>query len=196
MTAKGFDTTYTVRPTAPEAELVARAQRGEETAFEALFEAHKGRVYSLCLRMTRNTAEAEDLTQEVFLQVFRKIQTFRGESAFSSWLHRVVVNLVVMHIRKSRSQETPLDEVDTSQEEPVKREYGEDDRQLRGTIDRIRLDRAIAELPPGYRTAFVLHDVQGYEHDEIARMMDWSIGNSKSQVHKARRKLRQRLSFA
>ncbi len=178
---------------ANEAQLITRAQRGDEEAFAALFEAHKRRVYSLCLRMTGNTAEAEDLTQEAFLQLFRKISTFRGESAFSTWLHRLAVNVVLMHLRKKGLQQISLDEVDTSQDEPVKRDYGSDDRRLIGSVDRIGLQKAIADLPPGYRAVFVLHDVEGYEHNEIAEIMKCSVGNSKSQLHKARMKLRERL---
>ncbi len=176
-----------------ESQLIARAQRGEEEAFAALFEIHKRRVYSLCLRMTADPAEAEDLSQEAFLQLFRKISTFRGESAFSTWLHRLVVNVVLMHLRKKGVQKISLDEVDNSQAEPVKREYGDDDRRLLGSVDRITLNNVIEELPPGYRAIFVLHDVEGYEHNEIARIMDCSVGNSKSQLHKARLKLREAL---
>ena len=141
--------------------------------------------------MVSDPTEAEDLSQEAFLQVFRKLSTFRGESAFSTWLHRLVVNVVLMHLRKKGLQQVSLDEVDSSQEEPVKREYGDDDRRLIGSVDRINLDRAIAELPPGYRAVFVLHDVEGYEHNEIAQIMSYSVGNSKSQLHKARLKLRE-----
>jgi len=151
---------------------------------------HERRVYSLCLRMTGNTAEAEDLAQEAFLQLFRKISTFRGESAFSTWLHRLAVNVVLMHLRKKGLQQISLDEVDSSQDEPIKRDYGDNDRRLMGSIDRIGLSRAIQELPPGYRTVFVLHDIEGYEHNEIAEIMKCSVGNSKSQLHKARMKLR------
>ncbi len=176
---------------ASETQLIARAQQGDEEAFSALFEAHKRRVYSLCLRMTGNTAEAEDLTQEAFLQLFRKISTFRGESAFSTWLHRLSVNVVLMHLRKKGLQQVSLDEMDTSQDEPVKRDYRDDDRRLLGSVDRISLTRAIAELPPGYRAVFILHDVEGYEHNEIAEIMKCSVGNSKSQLHKARMKLRE-----
>jgi RNA polymerase sigma-70 factor, ECF subfamily len=142
--------------------------------------------------MTGNTAEAEDLAQEAFLQLFRKISTFRGEAAFSTWLHRLAVNVVLMHLRKKGLQQVSLDEVDTSQDEPVKRDYGDNDRRLIGSVDRIGLQRAIADLPPGYRTVFVLHDVEGYEHNEIAEIMNCSVGNSKSQLHKARMKLRER----
>jgi RNA polymerase sigma-70 factor (ECF subfamily) len=175
---------------ASETQVVARAQQGDEEAFAALYEMHKRRVYSLCLRMTGNTAEAEDLAQEAFLQLFRKISTFRGESAFSTWLHRLAVNVVLMHLRKKGLQQVSLDEVDSSQDEPIKRDYGDNDRRLMGSIDRIGLSRAIAELPPGYRTVFVLHDIEGYEHNEIAEIMNCSVGNSKSQLHKARMKLR------
>src|SRR5262249_6174283 len=134
-----------------------------------------------------------DLAQEAFLQVFRKIATFRGESTFSTWLHRVSVNVVLMHLRKKRLPQVPLDKVETSQEEPVRRQYRDDDHQLMATIDRINLNEAIAHLPRRYRTALVLFDLEGYDHSEIARMMNWSVGNSKSQLHKARQKLRDSL---
>lgn len=178
---------------ASDAELIARAQRGDEEAFAALFEVHKRRVYSLCLRMTGDTAEAEDLAQEAFLQLFRKIATFRGESAFSTWLHRLAVNVVLMHLRKKGLQQVSLDEPDASQDEPVRREYGDDDKRLLHAIDRITLSRAIEGLPPGYRAVLVLHDVEGYEHNEIAQILNCSVGNSKSQLHKARLKLRELL---
>lgn len=176
---------------ATETQLIGRAQQGDEEAFAALFEAHKRRVYSLCLRMLGNPTEAEDLTQEAFLQLFRKISTFRGESAFSTWLHRLAVNVVLMHLRKKGLNQISLDETENSHGEPIKRDYGDDDRRLVGAIDRIGLTRAIAELPPGYRAVFILHDVEGYEHNEIAEIMNCSIGNSKSQLHKARLKLRE-----
>ena len=183
------------KPAAPgaatETQIIARAQKGDEEAFAALFEAHKRRVYSLCLRMLGNPTEAEDLTQEAFLQLFRKISTFRGESAFSTWLHRLSVNVVLMHLRKKGLNQISLDETENSQGEPIKRDYGDDDRRLVGSVDRIGLNRAISELPPGYRTVFILHDVEGYEHNEIAEIMNCSIGNSKSQLHKARLKLRE-----
>jgi RNA polymerase sigma-70 factor, ECF subfamily len=177
------------------AELVTRAQRGEETAFEALFNLHKRRVYCLCLRMIGNTAEAEELTQEAFLQVFRKIHTFRGDSAFSTWLHRLSVNTVLMRLRKKTITVTPLEESVKGEEfdEPTK-EFGAPDLALTGSIDRLQLERAIAQLPPGYKQAFVLHDVHGYEHHEIAAMLGSSIGNSKSQLHKARVRLRKLLT--
>ena len=177
--------------TASEAELIAQAQQGDEQAFAALFEIHKRRVYSLCLRMTGDVASAEDLAQEAFLQLFRKIGTFRAEAAFSTWLHRLVVNVVLMHLRRKGLQQVSLDDVDNSQDEPVKREYGDDDKRLLHSVDRIALARAIDELPPGYKSVFVLHDVEGYEHNEIATILDCSVGNSKSQLHKARLRLRE-----
>jgi RNA polymerase sigma-70 factor (ECF subfamily) len=178
---------------ASETQLIERARRGDEEAFAALFNTHKRRVYSLCLRMTGAPSDAEDLTQEAFLQLFRKIGTFRGESAFTTWLHRLVVNVVLMRLRKKGLQQVSLDEPDTSRDEPVKRDYGDNDKRLMGSVDRIRLTTAIESLPPGYRTVFVLHDVEGYEHNEIAQIMNCSIGNSKSQLHKARLKLRELL---
>ena len=177
----------------PLADLVARAQRGEEVAFAALFEAHKRRVYSLCLRITGSCEDAEDLTQEVFLNLFRKISSFRGDSAFSTWLYRLVTNEALMHLRKNRIEHVSLPDADGRQEGPVRAEFGREDLQLSGTVDRVNLNNALGKLPPGFRTAFVLYDVGGYEHSEIARMMNCSAGNSKSQLHKARRKLRELL---
>jgi len=176
-----------------EAAAIERAKQGDAEAFEALYNLHKRRVYSLCLRMTANTAMAEDLTQEAFLQLFRKIGTFRGESAFSTWLHRMAVNVVLMQLRKKGLPLTPLDETMQGEEESPKKEPGGEDIRLAGSIDRLRLEDAVSALPPGYRTVFVLHDVEGYEHNEIAEMVGCSIGNSKSQLHKARMKLRELL---
>ena len=176
-----------------EAEAIERAKQGNAEAFEVLYNLHKRRVYSLCLRMTANTAEAEDLTQEAFLQLFRKIGTFRGESAFSTWLHRMAVNVVLMHLRKKGLPVVPLEETIETEEESPKKEPGAPDALLAGAVDRLELQRAVDALPPGYRTIFVLHDVEGFEHNEIAEMVGCSIGNSKSQLHKARLKLRNSL---
>ncbi len=176
-----------------EAEAIERAKQGDASAFEALYNLHKRRVYSLCLRMTANTAAAEDLTQEAFLQLFRKIGTFRGESAFSTWLHRMAVNVVLMQLRKKGLNVVPLEETMEGEEESPRKEPGADDIRLAGSVDRLQLQHAIGELPPGYRMIFLLHDVQGYEHNEIADMVGCSIGNSKSQLHKARMKLRELL---
>ena len=174
-----------------EQEAIERAKQGDAAAFELLYDLHKRRVYSLCLRMTGNTAAAEDLTQEAFLQLFRKIGTFRGESAFSTWLHRMAVNVVLMQLRKKNLPVVPIDETTEGEEEgTIRKELGAADVRLAGSIDRLHLQRAVDELPPGYRTIFVLHDVEGYEHNEIAAMIGCSIGNSKSQLHKARIKLR------
>src|SRR5438270_3383564 len=173
-----------------EAEAIDRAKAGDAEAFSGLYGLHKRRVYSLCLRMTGNTAEAEDLTQEAFLQLYRKIATFRGESAFSTWLHRLAVNVVLMHLRKKGLPEVSLEESLEPQEDGPKKDIGARDNVLAGSIDRVNLERAIENLPPGYRIIFVLHDVEGYEHNEIAEIMGCSIGNSKSQLHKARMKLR------
>jgi len=179
----------------PEAEAIRLAQEGDGTGFERLYQLHSRRVYSLCFRMVGNTAEAEDLTQEAFLQLFRKIGTFRGESAFSTWLHRLAVNVVLMKLRKKSGKEASLDELTEPDEEAgtAGRDFGGPDLKLSGSLDRVNLQRAIEQLPPGYKTAFVLHDVQGYEHNEIAEIMGCSIGNSKSQLHKARMRLRELL---
>jgi RNA polymerase sigma-70 factor (ECF subfamily) len=174
-----------------EAEAIERAKSGDAEAFEVLYNLHKRRVYSLCLRMTANTAQAEDLTQEAFLQLFRKIATFRGESAFSTWLHRMAVNVVLMHLRKKGLPAVSLEETIETEEETTRKELGTLDPILAGSIIRLQLQRAIEDLPPGYRRIFVLHDVEGYEHNEIAGMVGCSIGNSKSQLHKARMKLRE-----
>ena len=160
----------------------------DDLSFEGIFKLHHRRVYALCLRMTRNVAEAEDLTQDVFVQVFRKLESFRGDSAFSTWLHRLTVNQVLMHFRKSRvrKEETTIDgEVP---HEPV--ESGK--RFIRPPVlDRIMLNEVISRLPLGYRIVFVLHDVKGLRHSEIARQLGCSVGTSKSQLHMARMKLRE-----
>lgn len=179
-----------------EAEAIEKAKQGDAEAFQALYDRHKRRVYSLCLRMTANIAEAEDLTQEAFLQLYRKIATFRGESAFSTWLHRLSVNVVLMHLRKKSLPVVSLEETTGgSEEDTPKKDFGADDLALAGSIDRLQLQKAVDDLPPGYRTIFVLHDVEGYEHNEIAQIVGCSIGNSKSQLHKARMKLRDLLKI-
>jgi RNA polymerase sigma-70 factor, ECF subfamily len=179
-----------------EADAIERARQGDEIAFRALYDRHKRRVYSLCLRMTANTAEAEDLTQEAFLQLYRKIGTFRGESAFSTWLHRLSVNVVLMHLRKKNLPVVSLEETtQVGEEDTPKKDFGAEDLSLAGSIDRLQLQKAVDNLPPGYRTIFVLHDIEGYEHNEIAGIVGCSIGNSKSQLHKARMKLRDLLKM-
>ncbi len=168
-------------------ELTQSASTGDMNAFQQLYERHNRRVYSLCLRMTGNTAEAEDLAQEVFIQLFRKTGSFRGESAFTTWLHRLTVNQVLMHFRK---RGVKMEKTTEDGESPIQIVKGTENPNAMPVIDRIALDKAIAQLPPGYRTVFVLHDVQGHEHEEIARMIGVSVGTSKSQLHKARMKLR------
>jgi RNA polymerase sigma-70 factor (ECF subfamily) len=170
---------------------IKRAQKGDGAAFETLYHLHKKRVYSLCLRMTGSTAEAEDLAQEAFMQLFRKISTFRGESAFTTWLHRLTVNVVLMHLRKKQPDQMSIDEtVEVADEMAPPRELEDKDLRLAGSVDRVNLERAISNLPAGYRTIFILHDIEGYEHNEIAKILGCSIGNSKSQLHKARMRLR------
>lgn len=169
------------------------AQQGDATAFEHIYRLHSRRVYSLCVRIARDPVEAEDLTQEAFLQVFRKINTFRGESAFSSWLHRLTANVVLMRLRKKKLPTDSLDspiESDDDESCSTGHEIGVVDLGLKGLLDRINLQAAIEQLPEGYRAMFLLHDVQGYDHNEIARMRGCSAGNSKSQLHKARKQLR------
>jgi RNA polymerase sigma-70 factor (ECF subfamily) len=178
-----------------EAEAIRLAQQGDANAFERIYSLHSRRVYALCLRMVGNPAEAEDLTQDAFLQLFRKIATFRGESAFSTWLHRLAVNVVLMKLRKKKLPETSIDETNDPDDESsgLRRELGGPDLLLSGSIDRVHLERAIEQLPPGYKQVFMLHDIQGFEHNEIAGLMSCSIGNSKSQLHKARMRLRELL---
>lgn len=156
-------------------------------AFEELYERHNRRVYSLCLRMTQNVTEAEDLMQEAFIQLFRKIGSFRGDSAFTTWLHRLTVNQVLMHFRK---RSVKLEKTTEEGETPEQVVIGTGNPNQMPVVDRIALDQAIAQLPPGYRAVFVLHDVEGHEHEEIARMLNVAVGTSKSQLHKARMKLR------
>jgi RNA polymerase sigma-70 factor, ECF subfamily len=179
-----------------DSELIERAQQGDAEAFAALFQAHKTRVYSLCLRMTNNVAEAEDLAQDAFLQVFRKLSTFKGNSALSTWIYRIAVNTVLMRFRKKTVPQISLDEPWSNNPEAnsAPREYGSRDRGLAGCIDRLVLTEAIRELPEGYRTIFLLHEVEGYEHGEIAKFLGCSMGNSKSQLHKAKMRIRELLA--
>ena len=168
-------------------DLAQKAGAGDADAFEQLYRRHFRRVYALCLRMLGDPTLAEDLTQETFVNLFNKIGSFRGESAFTTWLHRMTVNQVLMFFRKaSTRQELTTDEGET----PVQIVRGTEDPNAMPVVDRIALQRAIRQLPPGYRTVFVLHDVEGYDHDEIARILEVSEGTSKSQLHKARLKLR------
>ena len=182
-----------VRPTgadnskASDYELAQAAAGGDMPAFEELYARHNRRVFSLCLRMTANTAEAEDLAQEVFIQLFRKLGSFRGESAFTTWLHRLTVNQVLMRFRKKGIK---MEQTTDDGETPTQIVAGTENPHKMPVLDRIALDNAVAQLPPGYRAVFVLHDVEGHEHESIARLLGCSVGTSKSQLHKARMKLR------
>jgi RNA polymerase sigma-70 factor (ECF subfamily) len=178
-----------------ETEAIEGAKQGDGECFDFLYKLHKRRVYSLSLRMIGDVEAAEDFTQEAFLQLYRKIATFRGESAFATWLHRLTVNIVLMHVRKRRVPEVSLEAtLEPSEEGGPQKNYGCEDQVLTGSIDRVNLERAIETLPRGCRIIFVLHDVDGYEHQDIARMLGCSIGTSKSQLHEARMNLRQRLN--
>jgi RNA polymerase sigma-70 factor (ECF subfamily) len=167
--------------------LTRRASEGDMQAFEELYRRHNRRVYSICLRMTQSVEEAEDLAQETFIQLFRKVGSFRGDSAFTTWLHRLTVNQVLMHFRKRKAR----DEKTTQDGEiPEQTVSGTENAGKMPVVDRIALGKAIAQLPPGYRAVFILHDVEGHEHEEIGRLLGCSVGTSKSQLHKARMKLR------
>ena len=175
-----------------DAKVIRLAQRGNAGAFERLYQLHSGRVFALCLRMLKNPTEAEDSTQEVFLHVFRKIHLFRGDAAFSTWLHRVAINTVLMRLRRKTVAKTSLEEMTENDEERgvAGRELGGPDLHLEGYVDREALEKAIAQLPPRCKLMFVLYDIQGYAHREIAKIAGCSVGNAKSQLHKARTRLR------
>ena len=168
-------------------DLARQSAAGDVEAFETLYRRHFRRVYLLCLRMLGNPTEAEDLTQETFTHLYNKIGSFRGDSAFTTWLHRLTVNQVLMHFRrrKSRPEFTTFDG-----ETPIQIVRGTENPGNMPIVDRLMLEDAISKLPPGYRSIFVLHDVEGHEHGEIARMLGISEGTSKSQLHKARLKIR------
>lgn len=171
-------------------ELARGSAAGDAGAFEALYRRHFRRVYALCMRMTANTHEAEDLTQEVFVNLYAKIGSFRGGSAFTTWLHRVTANQVLMSLRRRRARPE-----ESLEEEPAMRAALKvSSAPGPPVIDRIALERAVARLPRGYRTVFGLHDVEGYGHAEVARMLGISEGTAKSQLHKARLKLRSLIS--
>jgi RNA polymerase sigma-70 factor (ECF subfamily) len=168
-------------------DLCKLAATGNLPAFELLYQRYHRRTYALCLRMTNSQTEAEDLTQEVFIQLFRKVGSFRGDSAFSTWLHRLTVNQVLMHFRRRSVKNEKVSEDGEMPEQTVAGSANPNRMQV---VDRIALKNAIAMLPNGYKSVFMLHDVQGYEHEEVARRLGISIGTSKSQLHKARLKLR------
>ena len=171
---------------------VKAAQTGDIAAMSWLYDKYRRRIYNLCLRMLRDQADAEDLTQDVFVQLFRKIDTFRGESAFSTWLHRLAVNMVLMDIRSRNSKRYSFIPIESTNEEDdsLYEQLGREDNSLRSSLDRLTIRDAMDNLPPGYRMVFLLHDVHGFEHQEIAEILSCSVGNCKSQLHKARLKMR------
>lgn len=171
-------------------ELSQAASRGDMFAFEEIYQRHHRRVYAICLRMLQNAAEAEDLTQDVFIQLYRKIGSFRGDSAFTTWLHRLTVNQVLMHFRK---RTVKFEKTTEEGETPVQIVGGTENPRKMPIVDKIALESAIEQLPEGYKNVFVLHDIEGYEHEEVARILGCSVGTSKSQLHKARLKLRKLL---
>lgn len=196
----GSQTSSETRLNMTDREAIAAIKEGHTETFECLYNNHRQRVYSTCLRMLHDRSIAEDLTQESFMYAFRKISSFRSESMFGTWLHRIVVNTVLMHMRHqkiARSNRASECSLNSALPEDYERTYetriGVQDGALISCVDRIALLRAIAQLAPGYRMIFILHDIEGYEHGEISTILDCSIGTSKSQLHKARMRLRQLL---
>ena len=172
------------------ADAVTRARAGDHDAFSQVYSEHKGRVFSICIRIVRDFSAAEDLTQETFLLAHRKLATFRGNSAFSTWLHRLAVNTVLMYLRKRCLQVVSLDHLmEDVPGEQSGRNFGTRDLVQAGIIDRLAIDRALESMAPGYRRVFILYD-QGFDHDEIASILKCTSGTTKSQLHKARRILR------
>ena len=167
-------------------ELVRRAQAGDEAAFERLYREHGGRVYALCLRMLGDRGRAEDLVQDVFVQVWRRLETFQGHSAFSTWLHRLAVNVVLMERRAAGRRDRRLAPVSDG---PGAELAG---REAPAGL-RLDLEQAIAALPDGAREVFVLYDIEGYHHEEIAEMVGIAVGTSKAHLFRARRLLREKL---
>lgn len=179
----------------PAADTIQCAQKGDSSAFECIYQSYCRRIYALCLRMVGNPTEAEDLTQEAFLLVFRKIQTFRGDSAFSTWLHRLALNVVFMHLRKRKLPGTSLEKATKIDQEShaLAEKLGGPDASMTGMLDRFNLERAVNQLPENCKMVFVLHDIQGYQHNEIAGIMDSSVSTSKVRLHRARLRLRELL---
>jgi len=172
-------------------DLTKAAAAGDMMAFEELYQRHHRRVYSICLRMLQNASEAEDLTQDVFIQLYRKVGSFRGDSAFTTWLHRLTVNQVLMHFRK---RNVKFEKTTEEGETPVQIVPGTESPFKMPIVDRIAIDTAIAQLPEGYKNVFVLHDVEGYKHEEIADMLGVTSGATKAQLHRARLLLREALN--
>ena len=175
---------------ATEASLLERCRAGDDQAFEELYRKYSSRVYSLAVRFIGSRSEAEDLLQEIFLLVYRRLATFRGDAAVSTWIHRIAVNRCVDYVRsrgaKFADASRPLDDIRVPGRESHKPE--------RRLVERLDLERAITMLPDGCRAAFVLHDVEGLQHSEIATVLGIAQGTSKSQVHRARLRLRNLLT--
>ena len=172
---------------AADLELAQRCGQGDPDAFEQLYRAHAGRLYTLIVRMVASAETAEDLLQEVFLNAYRKVNLFRGDSSLGTWLYRMAVNHCLDYLRGRQSK---MERTTDSLDEEGMAEPTASTPLVASAINRLDLERAIEQLPDGCRTAFVLHDVEGFEHHEIATMLGISEGTSKSQVHKARMKLR------
>ncbi|MCS7080974.1 MAG: RNA polymerase sigma factor [Chloracidobacterium sp.] len=176
----------------PTAEAEPPANVAADT-FEALYRQYYRRVYAVCLRMTGNPDDAEDLTHDVFIQVLRKLSSFRGEAAFTTWLHRIAVNQVLMHFRKKSNRVESVTEEGDMPEDVTPVMIRQSQTPL---VDRLALLSAVKKLPRGYRTVFILHDLKGYEHEEIGGLLGISAGTSKSQLHKARARMQELLTGA
>ncbi|HEY6119348.1 MAG TPA: RNA polymerase sigma factor [Pyrinomonadaceae bacterium] len=176
----------------PDEELARLVADGDAAAFDEIYRRHSRFVYNLAIRKTGNKEDAEDVMQESFILVLRRVGSFRGEASFTTWLYRVAINQVNMHFRLRRSKP----EMQTSDEEVPKRSQGGVRRTepAEPLIDRLAIENAVRMLPPGYRSAFILHDVEGYNHEEVARLSGHTAGTSKSQLHRARASLRAALS--
>ncbi len=171
--------------------LTRAAALGSPLAIESLYQRHRNRVYALCLRMTRNPAEAEDLTHDVFIHLLKKISSFRGDSQFTTWLHRLTTNLVLMHFRHKAIQTTQsLNDTDAKTFLTKTRYYNAS----HSLVDKIALEAALAQLSPGSRSVLQLFDIEGYSHVEIARRLGCSVGTSKSQLHRGRNRVKRFLS--
>lgn len=182
-------------------ELARRASAGDEAAFAELYRAHSGRVHALCLRMSGSRERAIELTQDVFVHVWERLTSFRGESALSSWIYRLTVNLILSNARRDKRRLTH--EMPAESRELTDAEGGAENLREQGerafvrpasVLDAVDLERAIARLPQGARTVFVLHDVEGYKHDEIAKLTGTAEGTCRAQLHRARKLLMEALS--
>jgi RNA polymerase sigma-70 factor (ECF subfamily) len=177
----------------PEAEAIERARNGDVRGYESLYHSHRSRVYSLCLRFTGNTSDAEDLAQDVFLQVYRKISTFRGDAKFGSWLYRVAMNLVLMHFRRRRPHEISLNAPRTLNSDPMQSQLRDQSWTSSFLVERVALGRALGSLSKARRSVVLLHDVNGFTHGEVGQRLGLAAGTSKSQLHKAHVELRDML---